>query len=67
MGGTVNAKDLAVQTALEGVELPLFPVEVAHPPRGIRTVPESGPIIWEKIDQERAAPKAAENHQNAGS
>ena len=37
---------LAVQTALEeGVELPFFPVGVAHPPRGMTMVPESDRII----------------------
>ena len=59
---------LAVQTAMEeAVELPLFPVEVAHPPRRTRMVRESGPIIRGQINQDRAAPGAAENHQNAGS
>ena len=59
---------LAVQTALEeGVELPFFPVEIAHhPPRGTRTVPESGPLIRGQSDQERAASGAAEDRQNAG-
>ena len=34
----------AVQTTQEeGVDLPRFPVEVAHLPRGTRTVPESCP------------------------
>ena len=37
----------AIQIALaEGVELPLFPLDAVHPPRGTRTVPKSGPIIW---------------------
>ena len=58
---------LAAQTVLEeGTELLLFPTEIVHPPRGTRTVPESGPIIRGKSDQ-RAAPDAAEHHQNAGS
>ena len=53
---------LAVQTAPEkGVDLPLFPVEAAHPPKRTRAVAESGPIIRGQIDQERAAPGAAEN------
>ena len=57
---------LAVQTALkEGVELPFFPVEVAHSPRGTTTVPESCPIIRRQNDKKRAAPGAVENHQNA--
>ena len=47
---------LAVQTALgEGIELPLFPAEVIHPPRGTRTVPNC-PIIRGQINQEQAAP-----------
>ena len=57
-----------VQTAVEeGAELPLFLIEVAHPPTGTRTVPESDPIIRGQTDQERAAPGVAENYQNAGS
>ena len=49
----------------EGAELSLIPVKVARAPRGTRTVLESGPILRGQIDQERAAPGAPENHQNA--
>ena len=49
----------------EDVALTLFPVEVAASPRGTGLVLESDFIMRGQPGQEREAPGATENHQNA--